>query len=100
MKELGHSLSSFELENLLKQLDSDGSGRVEFAEFITHIATGHQERESQEQYFDWDDDQNQQKALKLQTSDVFKVKEATMSYTIFSGRNKDYYMSCETKHKN
>jgi len=23
-----------------------------------------------------------------------------MSYTIFSGKSKDYYMSCETKHKN
>lgn len=58
MRELGHNLSSFEMENLLKQLDSDGSGRVEFEEFITHIAGGLQERQAQDDFLDWDDDEN------------------------------------------
>lgn len=62
----------------MKQLDLDGSGTIEFGEFITHIAKGMQERQAQDDYLDWDDDEFQQIEVKLQTSDLFTVNTATM----------------------
>ena len=56
-------------------------------------------KDTQNQFLDWDDDENQQKALKLQAKDVSKVKEVTLSFAIFSGTNKDYYLSCEIRYK-
>ena len=40
IRELGYELSFVEQESLFKQLVSDGSGRIEFNRFITHVANG------------------------------------------------------------
>ena len=44
-------------------------------------------KDTQDQFLDWDDYENQQNALKLQAKDIFKVKEVTLSFAIFSGKN-------------
>ena len=48
--ELGYQLSYLESENLLKKLDADGSGRVDFEEFMTHIASHQEQADTQGQF--------------------------------------------------
>ena len=46
MRELGYELSFVEQESLLKQLDSNGSGRIEFNELLMHIAKGQEMKDN------------------------------------------------------
>ena len=40
---------------------------------------------------------NSSRALTTEHRGVFQVNEATMSYEILAGKDKDYYLSCSTK---
>lgn len=45
----------------------------------------------------WDDQDNSSKTLKSECKGVFNVNEAVMMYEIFSGKDKDYYLTTSTK---
>ena len=45
----------------------------------------------------WDDQDNSSKGLKSECKGVFNVNEAVMMYEIFSGKDKDYYLTTSTK---
>jgi len=40
---------------------------------------------------------NSRRALTTEHRGVFKVNQATMSYEILAGKDKDYYLSCSTQ---